>query len=53
MTYNVGDNGAMVTKGVAGFKDDLGFIGESVDRLLGIHENGPVNLSTNSLWNSS
>lgn len=42
VTYNVGDNGAMVTKGVAGFKDDLGFIGESVDRLLGIHENGPV-----------
>jgi len=42
VTYNVGDNGAMVTRGVAGFKDDLGFIGESVDRLLGIGGSAPV-----------
>jgi len=36
VTYNIGDNGGMVTKGVHGFKDDLGFQGESVDKLLGI-----------------
>ena len=46
VTYNIGDNGGMVTEGVHGFKDDLGFQGESVDKLLGIDGAEPVSFST-------